>query len=135
MSPQEKALVKETWQKLTPMADTAARLFYERLFEIDETTQPLFKTANLAEQRQKLVQALRVVVQGLDDLAALAPTLVDLGQRHTQYGVTDGHYESVGAALLWTLEQGLGSDWTSETKGAWSSAYLLLTGVMREAAA
>ena len=131
MSPQEKALVKETWLKLTPMADTAARQFYERLFEIDETTRPLFKTTDLVEQRQKLIQALVVVVQGLDHLEALAPTLTGLGRRHVQYGVTDGHYESVGAALLWTLEQGLGSEWTSEAKAAWSSAYLLLSGVMR----
>jgi hemoglobin-like flavoprotein len=134
MSPQEKALVKQTWRKLTPMADTAARLFYDRLFEIDETTRPLFKTTDLAEQRQKLIQALVMVVQGLDHLEALVPTLAGLGRSHAQYGVTDGHYESVGAALLWTLEQGLGSEWTSETKAAWSSAYLLLTGVMREGA-
>jgi hemoglobin-like flavoprotein len=131
MSPQEKALVKETWRKLTPMADTAAHLFYERLFEIDETTRPLFNTTNLAEQRQKLLQALVVVVQGLDHLEVLVPTLAGLGRRHVQYGVTDGHYESAGAALLWTLEQELGSEWTSEAKAAWSSAYLLLTGVMR----
>jgi hemoglobin-like flavoprotein len=57
MSPQQKELVKETWRKLTPMAGSAARLFYERLFEIDETTRPLFKTTDLAEQRQKLIQA------------------------------------------------------------------------------
>ena len=131
MSPHEKALVKETWRKLTPMADAAARLFYERLFEIDDTTRPLFKTTDLAEQRQKLIHALVMVVQGLDHLEALVPTLEGLGRRHVQYGVTNGHYESVGAALLWTLEQGLGSEWTSEVKAAWLSAYLLLTDVMR----
>jgi hemoglobin-like flavoprotein len=134
MSPQEKALVKETWRRLTPMAETAARLFYRRLFEIDETTRPLFKTTNLAEQRQKLIQALAIVVQGLDHLEALVATLADLGRKHVQYGVTERHYESVGAALLWTLEQGLGSEWTLEAEAAWSSAYLLLSGVMREGA-
>jgi hemoglobin-like flavoprotein len=134
MSPQEKALVKETWRRLTPMAETAARLFYRRLFEIHETTRPLFKTTNLAEQRQKLIQALAVVVQGLDHLEALVATLADLGRKHVQYGVTERHYESVGAALLWTLEQGLGSEWTLEAEAAWSSAYLLLSGVMREGA-
>jgi len=131
MSPEEKALVKQTWKKLTPMADAAARLFYDRLFEIDETTRPLFKTTDLAVQRKKLIQALAMVVQGLDHLEALVPTLASLGRSHVQYGVTDGHYQSVGAALLWTLEQGLGSEWTLEARAAWSSAYLLLTGVMR----
>src|SRR5262245_35433335 len=133
MSPEQKTLVKETWLKVAPMADTAARLFYDRLFEIDATTRLLFK-ANLAEQRRKLIQALTVVVQGLDHLEALVPTLADLGRRHAQYGVVDGHYDTVGAALLWTLEQGLGSGWTQEVKAAWSDAYALLADVMREAA-
>ena len=134
MSPEEKLLVKETWLKVVPMAETAARLFYDRLFEIDPTTRPLFKTTNLAEQRRKLVQALTVVVKGIDHLEALVSTLADLGRRHAQYGVTDGHYDTVGAALLWTLEQGLGSAWTPEVKAAWSGAYALLANVMRGAA-
>ena len=112
----------------------AARLFYDRLFEIDATTRPLFEATNLAEQRRKLIQALTVVVQGLDHLEALVPILADLGRRHAQYGVTDGHYDTVGAALLWTLEQGLGSEWSLEVKAAWSGAYALLADVMREAA-
>jgi hemoglobin-like flavoprotein len=131
MTPQEKALVKETWRKLEPRADTATRLFYDRLFEIDGTTRPLFKSVDLTKQRQKLIQALSVVVQGLDNLEKLVPTLTALGGRHVQYGVTDRHYESVGAALLWTLKQGLESEWTSEVQAAWSRAYVLLTGVMR----
>jgi hemoglobin-like flavoprotein len=134
MSPEQKALVKETWLKVVPMADTAARLFYERLFEIDATSEPLFKTTNLAEQRRKLIQALSKVMQGLDHLEALVPTLANLGRRHAQYGVTDSQYETVGAALLWTLEQGLGSAWTPEVKSAWSAAYFLLADVMRRAA-
>ena len=86
MSPEQKALVKETWRKVAPMADTAARMFYDRLFEIDATTRLLFKTTNLAEQRRKLIQALTVVVRGLDHLEALVPALSDLGRRHAQYG-------------------------------------------------
>ena len=134
MSPEQKALVKETWRQVAPMADTAARVFYDRLFEIDATTQLLFKSTNLAEQRRKLIQALTVVVQGLDHLEALVPALADLGRRHAQYGVKAGHYEMVGAALLWTLEQGLGSGWTPDVKAAWSDAYALLADVMQAAA-
>jgi hemoglobin-like flavoprotein len=131
MSPEQKALVKETWWKVAPMADAAARLFYDRLFEIDATTRPLFKTTNLAEQRRKLIQALTLVVQGLDHLEALVPTFADLGRRHVQNGVTDRHYDTVGAALLWMLEQRLGSGWTPEAKAAWSGAYALLADAMR----
>ena len=134
MSPEQKALVRDTWRKVAPMADAAAQLFYDRLFEIDATTRPLFNATNLAEQRRKLIQALTMVVQGLDHLEALVPTLTDLGRRHAQYGVTDDHYDTVGAALLWTLEQGLGSEWSLEVKAAWSGAYALLADVMREAA-
>jgi hemoglobin-like flavoprotein len=135
MSPEQTLLVKETWAKVVPMADAAARLFYERLFEIDPTARPLFDPATLAEQRRKLVQALSMVVQGLDRLDALVPTVEALGQRHARYGVRDSHYESVGAALLWTLERGLGADWTPAAKAAWSGAYALLADVMRRAAA
>ena len=134
MSPEQKALVKETWRKVAPMGETAARLFYDRLFEIDATTRPLFKMTHLAEQRRKLIEALTVVVQGLDHLEALVPTLTDLGRRHAQYGVTDSHYDTVGTALLWTLEQGLGSEWTPEVRAAWSGAYAMLADVMRGAA-
>jgi len=127
MSPEQKALVKETWLKVAPIADAATRLFYDRLFEIDPTTRPLFKTIDLAGQRRKLIQALTVVVQGRDHLEALVPTIADLGRRHAQFGVTDAHYDTVGAALLWTLEQGLGSAWTPDAKVAWSCAYSRLT--------
>jgi hemoglobin-like flavoprotein len=116
------------------MEYTAARLFYDRLFEIDPTTRPLFDAADLAEQRRKLVQALTTVVRGLDHLEALVPSIADLGRRHARYGVTDSHYETVRAALLWTLEQGLGSRWTPDVKAAWSGAYTLLADVMRAAA-
>ena len=134
MSPEQKALVKKTWQQVAPMADAAARLFYDRLFEIDATTRQLFKTTDLTEQRRKLIQALTMVVRGLDHLEALVPTIADLGRRHAQFGVTDAHYDTVGAALLWTLEQGLGSGWTPEVKVAWSGAYAVLADVMRTAA-
>ena len=134
MTPEQKTLVKNSWQKLAPLADKAASLFYDRLFEIDATMRALFKTTNLTEQRRKLIQALALVVNGLDNLEALVPTIADLGRRHAQYGVTNGQYDTVGAALLWTLEQGLGSGWTPEVKAAWSGAYTLVADVMRGAA-
>jgi len=134
MSPEQKALVKSTWGMVVPIADAAATLFYGRLFEIDATTQPLFKNANMAEQRKKLVQALAAVVNGLDNLAPLVPVLENLGKGHVRYGVTDKHYDSVGAALLWTLEQGLKDAWTPAAKDAWTAAYGAVAGVMLGAA-
>jgi len=134
MSPEQKALVQETWRRLAPAADAAARLFYDRLFATDPTTRPLFGAADLTEQRRKLVQTLTVVVQGLDRLEALVPAVADLGRRHARYGVGEAHYATVGAALLWTLEQKLGPDWTPEVMAAWKDAYTALADVMRGAA-
>jgi len=134
MTPEQKTLVQETWRHVVPIADTAASLFYDRLFQIDPTTRVLFAGVDLESQRKKLMQALALVVGALDRIDDLVPTIADLGRRHTTYGVTDTHYDSVGAALLWTLEQGLGDAWTAEAEAAWAAAYGLLSSVMRCAA-
>jgi hemoglobin-like flavoprotein len=134
MTPDQQMLIKTTWKRVAPVADAASRRFYDRLFETDASARALFQASDMLEQRRKLVQALSLVVQGIDDLPALAPMAADLGRRHAQLGVTDRQYESVGAALLWMLEQTLGAAWTAETKLAWASAYAVLAGLMREAA-
>jgi hemoglobin-like flavoprotein len=74
-------------------------------------------------------------VRGLDHLDRLVPVVQDLGRRHVGYGVTDAHYDTVGSALLWTLEKGLGSAFTPDMKDAWATVYGLLATVMKEAAA
>ena len=134
MTPEQKTVVKQTWTEVVPMADAAAGLFYDRLFAIDPTTRPLFHPERMPEQRRKLVQALAAVVDGLDDLGAILPSVEDLGRRHAGYGVTEAHYQSVGAALLWTLEQGLGPAWTTQAAAGWTEAYGLVSGAMRSAA-
>jgi len=134
MRPESINLVQETWQQVAPIADKAAGLFYDRLFTIDPTIRSLFRSTDMQEQRRKLLQVLGVAVHSLSRLEALIPTVEELGRRHAGYGVTDSHYGSVGAALLWTLERGLGPAWTAETAAAWREAYGLLAGVMRRAA-
>jgi hemoglobin-like flavoprotein len=134
MSPEQKHLVKTTWAMVVPIADTAAGLFYERLFAIDASTRPMFASTNMAEQRKKLMQALAFVVNGLDKTEQLLPTIQSLGRNHVRYGVTDAHYNSVGAALLWTLERGLKDAWTPSVKDAWIAAYTLVAGAMKDAA-
>jgi hemoglobin-like flavoprotein len=73
-------------------------------------------------------------VRGLDRLDELVPAVRDLGTRHAAYGVKDGHYETVGAALLWTLERGLGPEFTPEVEEAWVAVYRLLAATMKDAA-
>jgi hemoglobin-like flavoprotein len=134
MSPEQKNLVKTTWAMVVPIADTAAGLFYDRLFAIDTSTRAMFTSTNMAEQKKKLMQALAFVIGGLDKVEQLVPTIQTLGRNHVRYGVTDTHYDSVGAALLWTLEQGLKDAWTPDVKNAWIAAYTTVAGVMKDAA-
>ena len=133
MTPVQKSLIRTTWAQVLPIAESAAGLFYQRLFEIDPTTRALFRDTDMAQQRRKLLHVLGVAVSSLDNLSALIKTVEDLGRRHAGYGVKDAHYDSVGAALLWTLEEGLGSAWTPEVAGAWTEIYGLLSGIMRAA--
>jgi hemoglobin-like flavoprotein len=133
MTPAQKMIVQSTWQQVVPIADTAAKLFYDRLFEINPDVRPLFDETDMAAQRKKLLQILGTAVVSLDRLDALVPVVEDLGRRHAGYGVKDEHYDSVGAALLWTLEQGLGTGWTPEVKAAWTDTYVLLSNAMRNA--
>src|SRR5215510_2892486 len=126
MTPAQKHLVRSTWTLVVPIADTATAMFYERLFEIDPGSRALFENTDMAEQRLKLLQVLSVAIAGLDDLHRLIPIVENLGRRHAGYGVRDEHYDSVGSALLWTLQKGLGAAWNAETAAAWTEVYGVL---------
>jgi hemoglobin-like flavoprotein len=134
LTPRQKELVQTTWEMVVPIADAAANLFYGRLFELDPALRPMFAKSDMAEQRKKLMTMLTMVVRGMDRLDQLVVGIQQLGKRHAGYGVTDAHYATVGAALLWTLEQGLGEAFTDEVKEAWTATYTLLAGVMQDAA-
>ena len=116
------------------LLDTAARLFYGRLFELEPALRRLFGRTDMEEQRRKLMQMLAVAVAALDRLDTLRPALEALGRRHVGYGVEDRHYGLVGAALLWTLEQGLGDEYTASVRDAWTAAYTALSTIMQDAA-
>jgi nitric oxide dioxygenase len=133
MTPKQVELVKESFAKVAPIASQVAELFYGRLFEIAPQVRPLFK-GDIKTQGQKLMSTLTLAVGSLDNLPALVPVVQDLGRRHVAYGVNDDHYDSVGQALLWTLDKGLGSDFTPEVKAAWTAVYMVLADTMKSAA-
>lgn len=135
MSPEQSELIKSTWRQVLPIADDAMQLFYRRLFAIEPGLLPNFVETDMSEQRDKLAQALSAVVDGLDDIELLLPRLEALGRRHIDYGATAKHYDAVGAALLWTLQQGLGEAWNAAAEAAWRDAYALVSRVMQNAAA
>jgi nitric oxide dioxygenase len=129
VTPSQIDLVQTSFAKVAPIAEAAAGLFYGRLFEIAPEVQPLFRN-DMKEQGRKLMTTLGVVVNGLKNLDAILPAAKALAVKHVGYGVTADHYVPVGAALIWTLEQGLGDDSTPETRDAWIEAYTALSGVM-----
>jgi hemoglobin-like flavoprotein len=129
MSPEQIKLVQQSFAQVAPIADQAAVMFYDRLFEIAPAVRPLFH-GDMTEQRRKLMATLAAVVAGLRDIESILPTASALAQRHVGYGVKPEHYEAVGEALLWTLQRGLGPAWTNEQAVAWTSAYATLSGFM-----
>jgi hemoglobin-like flavoprotein len=135
LTAEQKRLVCSSWALVMPMQEEAARLFYSRLFEIDPSTKPLFASTDTVEQGKKLMQMINVAVASLERLDALRSAVKDLGRRHEGYGVKEEHYQSVGTALLWTLEQGLGGKFTPEVEEAWAETYGALTALMKDGAA
>ena len=134
MTPKQVGLIKVTWDKVYPISEKAAELFYGKLFELDPELKPLFG-GDMAEQGKKLMTMINTVVESLENVEELVPAVQDLGVRHAGYGVKDEHYDTVAEALLWTLGQGLGDDFTDEVKEAWTAAYVVLATTMKDAAA
>ena len=134
MTPEELYLVKSSWEKVLPISAQAAEMFYRRLFDIAPELKTLFK-GDLHAQGQRLMHMINAAVNGLERWDHFVPTLQALGKRHAEYGVKDADYDAVAAALLWTLEQGLGEAFTDEVKQAWIATYTVLADTMKRAAA
>jgi hemoglobin-like flavoprotein len=132
MTPEQIAIVQGTWASVVPIKETAAELFYGRLFELDPSLRALFK-GDMKEQGRKLMAMVNVAVAGLDRLDTLVPAVKDLGRRHSGYGVKPEHYGTVATALLWTLEKGLGDAFTPAAKEAWTQTYTVLANTMQSA--
>jgi nitric oxide dioxygenase len=129
MTPEQIKLVQQSFARVAPISETAAALFYGRLFEIAPAVKPMFP-ADMTEQRKKLMMMLATVVNGLGDLPYILPAASALAKRHVGYGAKAAHYPVVGAALLWTLERGLGDAWTPDVAAAWTAAYGTLSNYM-----
>ena len=133
MTLENQNLVRDSFAKVGPIAPQAAAMFYDRLFILDPSLKPLFK-GDMTEQGRKLMAMIGTAVAHLDKLETIVPAVQDLGRRHATYGVKPAHYETVGAALIWTLGQGLGDDFTPLVKAAWTEVYTVLSTVMKDAA-
>lgn len=134
MTPDQIELVKASFAKIAPFKEQAAELFYCRLFELDPSLRLMFRS-DMTEQKQKLMTSIALVVASLEKMDKILPAVKELGRRHhNDYGVQKRHYAVVGAALLWTLEIGLGSSWSKDLAEAWTAAYQTLAAAMMEGA-
>lgn len=127
-------LVQDSFALVLPLTDVVAADFYARLFALAPDTRPLFR-ADMAEQGRKLFLTLATVIDALDALDRVLPMAEALAIRHVGYGARDRHYAAVGEALLGALGATLGDRFDTATRDAWTSAYTLLAGHMRAAAA
>jgi PAS domain S-box-containing protein len=134
MTPEQVKLVQDSFAKVVPIADAAADLFYDRLFTIAPEVRTLFPK-DMTEQKKKFMHMIAAAATNLHQLEKIIPAVEDLGRRHVTYGVTDSHYERVGEALLWTLEQKLGPSFTPKVREAWTATYATVADVMKNAAA
>ena len=133
MNEEQIALIKSNWAAVVPIAGTAADIFYTKLFEMDPSLRTMFPE-DLSEQKVKLMKTLGMLVNAADHLEDMLPAVHALGERHVGYGVKEEHYPKVGAALLSTLEAGLGDAWDSEARDAWTALYSIASGAMIDAA-
>lgn len=133
MDDQKKKLVQDTWAMVEPISETAAEIFYNKLFDLDPEVKPMF-TSDIKEQGKKLMSTLSLAVKGLDDMEKLVPAIQALGVKHVDYGVKAEHYDIVGEALLFTLDKGLGDAYTPEVAEAWTETYVTIATAMKDAA-
>src|SRR6266852_1626275 len=129
MNSDQVSLIQHSFAKIRPIAQEAAALFYGRLFEIAPDVRPLFR-GDMAEQGRKLIATHAAVLNGFTDLESILPAARALAKKHVAYGVRAEHYGPVGVALLWTLERGLGAEWTCDLAAAWTDAYTMLSEYM-----
>ncbi len=122
MTPEAIALVQQSFAKVKPIAPQAGLLFYQNLFHIAPELRPLFK-ADVSDQGRKLMDMLAIAVGMLNQPQRLAEAVTQLGTRHSDYGVEMAHFKPVGTALIMTLQEGLGSDFTPQVKSAWVDLY------------
>jgi hemoglobin-like flavoprotein len=132
VTPTDVALVQSSFRRIVPISEQAAALFYARLFELDPALRSMFR-GDMAEQGRKLMSVLATAVASLERIDILIPTVEALGARHSRYGVIEEHYATVGAALIWTLQKGLGPEFTPAVAHAWTTTYTLLANTMIQA--
>jgi len=134
MTPTQVALVRGGFDRIAPVAEDVGLAFYQKVFQADPSLRALF-AEDLRPQIRHLMTALTMVIRSLDDLSPVIERIRMLGRRHASYGVKPQDFSTIGTALLATLEEGLGEDFTDAARQAWTLAYTTLADAMMAAMA
>lgn len=133
MTEEQIAIVKNSWKMFRGInTGLIGDVFYSKLFADNPSLRKMFPPG-MEDQYKKLVDMLGTIVTSLERLDELTEEIAAMAQRHVQYGVRPEHYPQVGKALLWTLQQGLGRDWTPAAAAAWQECYTVLSAAMMSA--
>jgi hemoglobin-like flavoprotein len=126
-------LVKSSWINLRGINPRLiGEIFYTKLFTDHPGLRRMFPR-QMDDQYKKLIDMISIMVTRLDHIDELTDDIAEMARRHVRYGVRPAHYKWVGDAFLWTLEKGLGKDWTPETKNAWIACYQMVADTMMNA--
>jgi len=120
LTDEHKRRIRESYAKIEPAIDLVAQVFFRKLFALDSSLRAKF-SGPIEIQTRKFAAAMKLTMITLSQDEELTPTLKLLGARHRQLGIRTRHYRMMAKALIWTLEQSLEKDFTSETRAAWSA--------------
>lgn len=126
-------IIRDSFEVIRPNSSDFSKQFYNRLFDQYPSVRPLFPS-EMEPQEKKLIEALSLVIQNVDNLENMSTPLRLLGERHTMYGTTLEHYDAVGSCLIWTLKQVLKNNWSIEAELAWTALYSNIVRLMTKGA-
>jgi len=126
----EADLIEHNFAALAPKANDLVARFYQLLFERYPMVKPLFKDIDLITQQQKLVSALKLVVNNLRKPAKLERSLKELGKKHQNYGALEAHYDAVAKTMLDVLKEFSGNNWNGQLYTAWFNALQTIKEIM-----
>lgn len=133
MNPEQIRLVQTSFRQLAPDAPQLADLLFARWFQLDPAARRLFRT-DLPTHKTRWTAVVAGLIHNLDPAGEWQRAAVELGERHRHYDAQPSHFDSLGVAFIWTLENGIGEQLTFEVLNAWVAFYRELSAAMQAAA-
>ena len=115
-------LVRESLPRVRERLVPASMDFYDNLFALAPELRPLFRS-DIASQGMRFMSTLATIADLLDAPAELGTEIDELAKAHAGVGVQAAHFAPMGAALMVTLAETLGEEFTPELQAAWHAAY------------